>query len=85
MGVVWVWLTIHTLQKTVIASVPWPQAVFGRSQVMTAVAALSPHHWEIGVMVHFYHWVEGLALTEPAPVSKVQRPTSGQFRTGALV
>ena len=41
MGVAWVWLTLHTLQKTVIASVPWPQAVFGRSQVMTAVAALS--------------------------------------------
>ena len=45
MGVVWVWLTIHTLQKTVIASVPWPQAVFGRSQVMTAVAALSISGW----------------------------------------
>ena len=25
-------------------------------------------------MVHFYHWVEVLALKEPAPVSKVQRP-----------
>ena len=38
------------------------------------VSALIPHHWEIGVMVHFYHWVEVLALKEPAPVSKVQRP-----------
>ena len=38
------------------------------------VSALIPHHWEIGVMVHFYHWVEVLALKEPDPVSKVQRP-----------
>jgi len=38
------------------------------------VSALIPHHWEMGVMVHFYHWVEVLALKEPDPVSKVQRP-----------
>jgi len=38
------------------------------------VSALIPHHWETGVMVHFHHWVEVLALKEPAPVSKVQRP-----------
>ena len=38
------------------------------------VSALIPHHWEMGVMVHFHHWVEVLALKEPAPVSKVQCP-----------